>query len=215
MNIIGFEKKIDVFQLLKKMSEKTSDIELKERIVREVYGHKNEYEQPDSENYDLVVEKAIDKVVGEKDERIDQLQKTTIKKENQLEDLKAQKEIDDKFKIIRLVDEDTRRHFLILKFLNTIKYPVAFLLFVVLLILLWEMLQSKGWLFLILKSSMPEAVNSMGNILGSIGIIFTLVSIVAGFIVILLRYLCSEKRQNKYKAKREKYYRKQFGDIEK
>ncbi len=57
---------IDIFTLLEKLAAKTDSRELKERIVKEIYENKEQYNSIDE--YDNKIQTAFDLVLDEKDE---------------------------------------------------------------------------------------------------------------------------------------------------
>lgn len=205
---------IDVYQLLKNLSEKTTDNELKRIIVQEVFEHKDDYVKFIDDDYDEVTNKAFDKVIDEKklseQQEIDGLKREYEKKEKELENFESQKRIDDEFKIQRLVEADVKKHFKILNLINSIKIPMAFIIFLVLLFLTIMAIDKKGPLYAFIIYYEAEAVSGMGNILSSMGLFWAIIVVIAGFMGVFISSLCSDKRIERYRNKRTKYYKRIF-----
>lgn len=205
---------IDVYHLLQNLSEKTDSNELKKKVVKEVFEHKEEYEDYLNDSYEKVVEKAFDSVMSDREREeqaeFEKLRNQYNDKEKELQDYEIQKVADDEFKIRALVDDDCRKHFRFIKWLCKIQWPIAFVLFLVLLYMTLQALEQKGLLHQFLLHVSPEIVNGMGNILSSLGIFWAIIVIAGGFIGMFVHYMASDDRITKYKNKREKHYRKLF-----
>jgi len=208
------DESIDVYHLLQNLSEKTDSNELKRKVVKEVFEHKEEYEVYLGDSYDKVIEKAFDSVMSHK-EKEDQVQFEKLKnqckdKEKELQDYEIQKAADDDFKIRALVDTDCRKHFRFIKILCQIQLPIAFVLFLILVYWTVEAFNGKGPLYKLLLCLSTEIVNGTGNILSSLGIFWAIIVVAGGFLAVFIRYMASDNRVRKYRNKRENYYRNLF-----
>ena len=118
--------------------------------------------------------------------------------------------MDEDVKVRKLIDSDCKKHFRMIKFVNAIKWPAGFVLFLVFLIDTILAFTGKGITFTILYNIDRELINGIGNLLGILGLIWAIGVLFASFLCVFLQYLCSEKKVMKYKKKREKYYRQLF-----
>ena len=205
---------IDVYQLLTNLADKTTDNELKKIIIQEVFTNKDDYVNFIDDDYEEITNKAFDKIMDDRkqseQQEIEGLKYIYEKKKKELEDFELRKIADDKFKIQKLVEEDTKKHFKVLQFINGKKMLIAFAIFIIMVTLTIMTIEKKGPLFSMLICYDVEVVNEMGNILSSLGLIWAIGVVVAGFVGKFLFFLCSDKRIQKYKNTRKEYYKKIF-----
>jgi len=208
------EAAINVYQLLQNLSEKTDSNEIKQLVVKEVFEHKDMYEEYVDESYEKVVTKAFDSIMSNKEkEELMNIEKWKDKydaKEKELQGYEIQKVVDEEFQIRALVNNDCKKHLRFIKWLNRMKMPIAFIMFCAMVLLTVLALFKVGVLYSFLMILSPETVNGMGNTLSALGIVWAIVVAGAGFVGGFLHYLCSEKRDEKYRQKREAFYKELF-----
>lgn len=116
------ERSFDMFELLISLSEKTDNVVLKKQILLEVLENKDSYFDDVEDNYEIVTEKAWDKVNKEEKEKNDQeiaLWKEKLKAvQTDKESYELQKQVDDDFKIRKLVEKDCTNRFKIIDIIN-------------------------------------------------------------------------------------------------
>lgn len=213
------QNEIDVYSLLERLNTKVSSSELKKKIIKEVYENKEEYVL-DEIDYDQTVEKAFDKVVSEIQEDGDQkysiieMELTEAKKQlsHAKGSLAFQKQADDEIRAQGLAIEDTRRHFLFATIVKKIKYPVAFLLLIVIIVVCIQTFRNKWFLITIIHSIFGEQL-CLSNLLEIIGLICLGISSLAVLVNLGVDSLVSDEKQEKYRKKRVDFYLAKFGTM--
>ena len=94
--------------------------------------------------------------------------------------------------------------------MNRIKYILGVVFFVLLVVDTYNTLHGSGCIYNILSFKLPETVNGTGNCLSALGIIWAILVAAAGFVLRFISFLSSERRVEKYKRKRERFYKKLF-----
>lgn len=208
------DSELDVYELLQNLSDKTDNNELKQLIVQEVFENKNEYIDIAKEDYQDVVKKAYDSIIEKTQEQyeieLSKIKKESDEKEKNIQIYETQKVIDNEFKIAQLVENDCRKHFWIIFFVNRIKYILGVAFFVLMLVDSYNTLHGSGCIYNILNYILPETVNGTSNCLSTLGIIWAILGVAAGFVLRFITFLSSEKRVEKYKRKRERFYKRLF-----
>jgi len=206
------EASINVFELLQSLSEKTDSNELKKKVVREIFEHKDIYEEYINEGYDQAVEKAFDTIMSTKEKeeqkKYEALRNQYNAKEKELHEYELQQEADTEFQIRRLVDNDCKKRFKFIRLLDRFKILIGFIVFIFICILTGAAIFNQGILFILLNRIAPETVISTGNTLSVLGIVWGVGGIGAGFVGTFIHFLAS--LEGKYRNKREKYYRDLF-----
>jgi hypothetical protein len=205
---------LDVYSLLQNLSEKTDNNELKKIIVQEVFENKDKYEDFVDDNYGQIVQKAFDTIFAKKEKeeqyKFHNLKNKYDEKQKALQDYEIQKVADNEFKIKTLVDKDCKRHFRITDELNKFKKVLGFVAFIFMVIQTVCSFYRFGILYRLLSNISHDIVYGTGNLLSSLGIFWAIIVVAAGFICAFIVYLGSDKKKEKYKEKRTKYYRKLF-----
>lgn len=208
------EDGIRIYDLLTKLSERTNSNDLKMRIVREVFEHKNDYLEltEDKEDYGLIADKAFD-VVCKKDQslkqaQIDQLENEKMQAKTNAEEAEQKRITEDLFRIKGLADKDCEKHFKVIRFIDSRKMVIGFLLFIVLAVLTILALKKIGPFYLLMKYMNIQM--DQGTVLGFLGVLLTLIVALAGFLAMFISYLASDKRVQSYREKRVNYYEQFF-----
>ena len=208
------EDGIRIYDLLTKLSERTNSNDLKMRIVREVFEHKDDYLDliEDEEDYGLIADKAFD-VVCEKDQSLKQAQIDRLENEKKqakadAEEAEQKRITEDTFRIKGLADKDCEKHFKVIRFIDSGKMVIGFLLFIVLAVLTILALKKRGPFYLLMKYMNIQM--DQGTVLGFLGVLLTLIVVLAGFLAKFISYLASDKKVQSYREKRVDYYEQFF-----
>lgn len=204
---------INVYSLVERLTPKTSSNDLKRKIIEEVFYHKDEYKIDGEDSYDAVIDKAFDKILNgitlEGDKKIDELQenlaKEMVEKAKVISSVEEYAKEEKQKNAFKLAIQDQKKHFGLPVFLNKVKYPVAFILLLYIIILFVQTCRRTWWLYNILIYGFGEPL-SMEILLAILGLIVVAIGAIAFFVNKFLEAINSEIRKERYREKREKYY---------
>lgn len=231
-----FDNTINPALLIKSVNLRTNNIELRERIIKEVTEHKSDYTFDNETEYDSTIDKAFDKIVNEMatetqrsilevrkemDNRFKELSESSAQQmEEQKNDLEEQHKIDLKTNqektILLLAKEKARKRITPFRWLNENDWICYLLGGIVLAVGTFSMLCRcepmwslvKGFLF------------NRGEIVVSIvfEVVIVILSLLSTALLKFLQNLGSEKREaklvKKYVQKYNKEYKKQLSHSE-
>ena len=214
---------IDVYRLVSHISDKTSNNDLKIRIVKEVFEHKSDYAIKEEKDYEAVATRAFDVIIQQmsEEERMkvealeSQLRDSGREKDQEVENARLQRAADHEQKISILINEDEKKRFRLVAWLNKVICPIGFLLAIGLFVLAVMTIFGSGPVSHLLVDILkrPELMTP--------GILLTGMGMCAAFIVFIsrgmlegIRYLNGSERREQFRKKRREYYKQLFGDGE-
>lgn len=204
---------INVYSLVERLVLKTDNTELKRKVIEEVFSHKNDYKIENDDSYDEVIEKAFDKIYGDREKEnvklIGELEKNLDKEKQKRQ--RALLAVDESVRdekarsAYKMALQDQIKHFKLLEVINKYKTLSEFIIVVFIFIIFALTCRKEWWLYKVLVLLLGEQIN-LDTTLAILGLITVGLAAIRYFFNKAIKSLNSDKTKEDYRKKREKYY---------
>lgn len=202
---------INTVELLKILSQKTSEVEIKQRIIEEILNNKNIYNIQSSADYSVCIDNAFEKIISRSSEKvlaiINSRESENQKTINELSEELKKKSTEEEYSI-KIANAKANKNIQMWKKLNFLQILLPAITILTLLFLLIIMLFKFNPFYDKLSSILNVDFNEKNTFI--VELIFSLLGAFINFVVIApLKYMSSEERKKllmkKYLNENKKY----------